>query len=107
LETSSRYVQDIYIKLIKIDANIFESPISETLGSGLYEYKETTMHKIARVTTTVVASILPLCSVVVLYLVQSNATRLGIIVVLSALFSLALSLMTNSRKIEIFAATSA
>jgi hypothetical protein len=57
--------------------------------------------------TTVVASLLPLCSVVVLYVVQSNGLRLGIIVVLSACFSLALALMTNARKIEVFAATSA
>jgi hypothetical protein len=63
--------------------------------------------RIVRVVTTVVASILPLCSVIILYVVQSNASRLGIIVLLSALFSLALALMTDSRKIEIFAATSA
>jgi hypothetical protein len=57
--------------------------------------------------TTVVASLLPLCSVIVLYVVQSNGLRLGIIVILSACFSLALALMTNARKIEVFAATSA
>jgi len=54
-----------------------------------------------------VASLLPLCSVIILYVVQANGLRLGIVVVLSAIFSLALSLMTNARKIEIFAATSA
>jgi len=62
---------------------------------------------IARLLSTVIASILPLCSVVILYLVKANGLRLGIIVVLSACFSLALALMTNARKIEIFAATSA
>jgi hypothetical protein len=88
-------------------AHISKRPVSEHLGSGLFEYDETAMQMIARVLTTVVASILPLCSVIILYVVQSNGLRLGIIVILSAIFSLALALMTNARKIEIFAATSA
>jgi uncharacterized protein DUF6594 len=90
-----------------VGADLIKRPVSEDLGSGLFEYDETTMQMIARVATTVVASVLPLCSVIILYVVQSNGLRLGIIVLLSAVFSLALALMTNSRKIEIFAATSA
>jgi len=82
-------------------------PVSTNLGAGLYQYDETTLGIIVRVITTVIASILPLCSVVVLDVVQTNGLRLGIIVILTALFSLALSLMTSARKIEIFAATCA
>jgi hypothetical protein len=87
--------------------DMFKRPISEELGIGLYDYKETMLHRTSRIVTTVVASILPLCSVILLYVIENNAVRLGVIVVLSALFSLALALMTNSRTIEIFAATSA
>jgi hypothetical protein len=65
------------------------------------------LHKVGRIATTMIASILPLGSIIILYVVENNAVRLGIIVVLTALFSLALALMTNSRTIEIFAATSA
>jgi hypothetical protein len=73
----------------------------------MYEYDETTLGTIAFVFTAVVASILPLCSVLMLSIVQSKALQLGFIVVLSSGFSLALALMTNARQIEIFAATSA
>jgi hypothetical protein len=86
-------------------ADQFKRPIEE--GGGLYNYEETLLHKICRIATTVIASILPLCSIIILYVVENNAVRLGVIVLLTALFSLALALMTNSRTIEIFAATSA
>lgn len=62
---------------------------------------------ISRLISTVIASVLPLCSVIGLYVVTSNGLRLGMIVLLSACFSLALALMTTARKIEIFVATSA
>ncbi|KAI1859736.1 hypothetical protein JX265_010185 [Neoarthrinium moseri] len=86
----------------------FQKPIpSETVGAGIYNYSE---HKLAvalRVIATVVASLLPLCSVIALYMVQSNDLRLGLVVLFSACFSLALATMTNARTIEIFAATAA
>jgi hypothetical protein len=83
-----------------------ESPTSGDLGIGLYNYREPLMASILRILTTVVASLLPLCSVILLYCAQSNTLRLILIVVASAVFALALSLMTNARKIEVFAATS-
>jgi hypothetical protein len=82
-------------------------PVSEHLGEGLYEYNDTTLRSLGRIAMTVIASILPLCSVVILYVVRSNGLRLGIIIILSALFSLSLALMKTARNIEIFAATSA
>jgi hypothetical protein len=62
---------------------------------------------IAFIIAAVVASVLPLCSVIMLSLLQSKTLQLGSIVALSSGFSLALALMTNARQIEIFAATSA
>lgn len=44
---------------------------------------------------------------VALYIVQSNKIRLVMIGVFSAAFSLALAVMTNARRIEVFAATAA
>ncbi|KAF2195699.1 hypothetical protein K469DRAFT_649806 [Zopfia rhizophila CBS 207.26] len=82
-------------------------PVSEEFGTGIFKYEESTLATIARLATTVVASVLPLCSVVILYIVRDNVLRLGVILILSACFSLALTLMTNARKIEVFAATSA
>ena len=77
------------------------------LNPGIYKYEESTMRLIVHCLTTVIASLLPLCSVVVLYVIDHNGLRIGMIVVLSACFSMALVLMTNARQIEIFAATSA
>jgi hypothetical protein len=73
----------------------------------MYEYDDSTLKMIAFIIAAVVASILPLCSVIMLSLVQSKTLQLGSIVVLSSGFSVALALMTNARQIEIFAATSA
>lgn len=84
-----------------------QSPIGGDLGSDLYEYKETVLIKVSEVVTTIVASILPLGSIVILSFIQENSLRIGTIVVLSACFSFCLALMTNARKLEIFAATSA
>lgn len=56
---------------------------------------------------TVAASLLPLLSIVVLSILESYANKIGAIVVFSACFSLALCLMTNARRVEIFAAVAA
>jgi hypothetical protein len=103
-EASSRYSSAAFWRQ-SIDS--VQHPVAEELGIGLYEYKETSILKIARIIETVVASILPLCSVIVLYVLERNAVRLGMIVLFSALFSLALALMTNTTTINIFVATSA
>jgi hypothetical protein len=73
----------------------------------MYEYDDANLQMIAFIIAAVVASVLPLCSVTMLSLVQSKPLQLGSIVVLSSGFSVALALMTNARQIEIFAATSA
>ncbi|KAH8751521.1 hypothetical protein BGZ57DRAFT_973954 [Hyaloscypha finlandica] len=85
----------------------FKKQSSPSLGDGIFTYKETHLCSILRILSTVVASILPVLSVVTLCLVNSNALKLGLIVLFSACFAFALALMTNARTIEVFAATSA
>jgi hypothetical protein len=85
----------------------FKQPLPGNLGSGVFEYSDKTIRQVTRFTSTLIASAIPLMSVAILYTVKSNIMRLGIITVLSSLFSMALSLMTNARGIEGFAATSA
>ncbi|KAH6710951.1 hypothetical protein BKA61DRAFT_612737 [Leptodontidium sp. MPI-SDFR-AT-0119] len=85
----------------------FRESLPENVGSGIYHYKESTLESVLGVLATVVASLLPICSVVALYLVPSNGIRLGMIAIFSACFSLALALMTNARRVEVFAATAA
>ncbi|OTA69141.1 hypothetical protein K449DRAFT_362387 [Hypoxylon sp. EC38] len=80
---------------------------STEIGDGLYTYEESLLGSIINIITTVVAAVLPLLSIVVLYIVDSDATKLGIIVVFSACFALVLAVMTSARRIEVFAATAA
>lgn len=55
----------------------------------------------------VCASVLPVVAIAVLYSVVNTTHRLVAIGVFTALFSIALSVFTNGRAIEIFSATSA
>ena len=57
--------------------------------------------------TTVISSVLPIASVIILYFVHSKLARLGVVAGFTALFSLTLGTMTASRRVEIFAATAA
>ena len=77
------------------------------VGRGIYQYQSSYIKRVVRVLTTVVASLLPMVSVVVLFIVTSDAVRLGMIAVFSALFSLSLVVMTTARAVEIFVATAA
>lgn len=52
-----------------------------------------------------VASVLPTCSIVALYFIHSSIWRLVFIVLFSVLFSLALAIFTDAKRVEIFAAS--
>ncbi|KAI1327788.1 hypothetical protein F5Y16DRAFT_185436 [Xylariaceae sp. FL0255] len=82
-------------------------PTDVELGQGIYEYDDKLLAAVGRIIGTVIASLLPVGSVVVQYFVESNLLRLNLIVVASAIFALALAVMTNARMVEVFAATSA
>lgn len=56
---------------------------------------------------TVISSLLPVGSIAVLYTVTAMSYRLGITAGFTAVFALALALATKSRRVEIFAATTA
>jgi hypothetical protein len=81
----------------------FKKPVPD----GIYEYEDSIILTIGSVVSTVVASILPLGSIIILYFIASNGIRLAVIAVLSACFPLSLAVLTKARKFEIFAATSA
>ncbi|POS69131.1 hypothetical protein DHEL01_v212473 [Diaporthe helianthi] len=84
-----------------------KDPESPELGDGLYNCNEAILSSRANIFTTVLASLLPVLSITVLYTIHADIIKLGLIVVFSACFSLALALTTNARRIEIFAATAA
>ncbi|KAK8132172.1 hypothetical protein PG999_000345 [Apiospora kogelbergensis] len=77
------------------------------IGHGIYEYSDAWLAGAARIIATVVASLLPTCSVVLQYFIRDDLVKLYLIVLASAVFALALAAMTNARMVEVFAATSA
>ena len=55
----------------------------------------------------VLASLLPISSIVILYFVLNLLVRLGIVGIFTAIFSFSLALITQAKRIEIFAGISA
>ncbi|KAK3367584.1 hypothetical protein B0H63DRAFT_455673 [Podospora didyma] len=82
-------------------------PENADLGEGIYSYQEPRLVTLVDITVTVVAAVLPLLSTVVLYFLQTNPVKLGATVAFSSIFALALAIMTNARRVEVFAATAA
>ena len=70
-------------------------------------YEDSKLNACAHMVGTFMASLLPPLSIFVLYFVNSQVDRLGIIMAFSALFSFTLALFTRARGVEIFAATAA
>jgi hypothetical protein len=67
-------------------------------------FSEDRIRDFVRVVAIIGSSILPLLSIIVLYNIQSQGTRLGLIVLFSALCSAALALLSNAKNVEIIAA---
>jgi len=75
--------------------------------SEITQYKDSVIIKILNGVATIIASLIPISSIVLLYFVSSISARLGILTGFTALFSLCLVLVTSASRVEIFAATSA
>ncbi|MCJ1307123.1 hypothetical protein MMC25_000769 [Agyrium rufum] len=75
--------------------------------AGFVEYADSTTLRLADGMSTVVASMFPAVTTIVLYFIQSSIVRLGVTVAFTAGFALALSVFTKARRIEIFSATAA
>lgn len=65
------------------------------------------IRSVVRLLAIVVSSVLPILSIVVLYVIKSEQIRLGLIVVFSALCSMALATLSSAKNSEIMAVTAA
>jgi hypothetical protein len=72
---------------------------------GYREYDEKKMARTSTVIVTVLASALPAVTVLVLYFIKQLLIRIGLIIVFTSLFSLALATFTTADKATIFTAT--
>jgi len=70
-------------------------------------YSDQKIKSIVRVLAIILSSVLPILSIVVLYIVKSDKARLGLIVAFSAACSAALAILTNAKNGEIIAITAA
>ncbi|POS81364.1 hypothetical protein DHEL01_v200245 [Diaporthe helianthi] len=77
------------------------------LGGQVYQWDKKTYSRANRVIGALFSTVLPIASVVTLYTVPSMGLRVGLVCVFSLVFCLALSTLTRTRRIEVFAATAA
>jgi hypothetical protein len=70
-------------------------------------YTHKSIAQFTKAFTVLIACTLPVAAIVILYIVENMATRLGIIAILTGLFSISMSLLTMASLQEIFAATAA
>ncbi|KAI4129924.1 MAG: hypothetical protein LQ338_002009 [Usnochroma carphineum] len=74
---------------------------------GVWQYDQEKLNLLANAISTLLASLLPSISILVLYLLSRPVTKLVAILWFSVFFSLVLSAVSTARRIEIFAATTA
>jgi hypothetical protein len=104
----SRWLSDSFVPFFhNIFGERFKKPLPEDPESGICNYPEKYLSTVVNILGTVAASVLPITSIVALYFVNSTLIRLGLTIVFTAVFSCALALMTQARRVEIFAASSA
>ncbi|KAK4664597.1 uncharacterized protein QC763_512180 [Podospora pseudopauciseta] len=111
LDRLSRWVNDIifpwYHKFFGAKIKDPEDA-AKNLGTGIYIYSESHLQIVIETFVTVVAALLPVLSIVVLYFLgDNNKFKFMALVIFSAIFALALAIMTKAKRVEVFAATAA
>ncbi|ETN47150.1 uncharacterized protein HMPREF1541_01341 [Cyphellophora europaea CBS 101466] len=79
----------------------------ERMQMPLHSYSDTRIARFAETVSSMLASLMPALGTLGLSFVPGERARLGLVVGLTCLFSLALILVTNARRIDMFVATSA
>ncbi|KAL9614980.1 MAG: hypothetical protein Q9204_008795 [Flavoplaca sp. TL-2023a] len=74
---------------------------------GYRQYDEARMTTISNSLAAILSSLLPTLAILVFYFIKSMLIRIVLTIIFTAMFSLALSVFTEARKVEIFSATAA
>jgi hypothetical protein len=85
----------------------FKENVSWDPASGLSSYSDRRLQRIIDGIGTLVSSLFPTLSIVILYYVRKTVLRLVIIAAFTSLFSICLTLLTQGRRVEVFAAAAA
>lgn len=91
----------------RVWGNRRKNPILADPDSGIVEYDNSRLNSLSNAVSVTFASLVPTVSVLVLNYVCSTQTRLGLLILFTALFSAALATFTTAKKIEIFSAVAA
>jgi hypothetical protein len=81
--------------------------INDAEGATMRYYPESKIKSVAKILTTVFASLLPGIVILALYLINTTIRRIGAMLCFTAFFALVLSVWTLAPTIDIFAATAA
>lgn len=76
-------------------------------NTGFRQYDEARMTTISNSFAAILSSLLPTLAILIFYFIKSMLIRIVLTIVFTAMFSLALSVFTDARKVEIFSATAA
>lgn len=73
----------------------------------MVRYDDSKVLRVASIMTTLISSALPIASIIALNYIDGVIIRLVVVALFTMAFSLVISLMTNAKRVEIFAATAA
>jgi hypothetical protein len=84
----------------------------EKYGTGardveVRKYSKKRIDRASNIAVAAISSILPTLVILALYFVERMIVRIGLMIFFTAVFSIALAVFTDARKIEIFSATAA
>jgi hypothetical protein len=98
-KTAIPYLHSIFLWQIK-------KPLPHDTESGICRYEERKIERVVDIIVTVVASLIPIASILILYFVASTLDRLAITVAFTGMFAFCLAVTARARRVEVFAATS-
>lgn len=84
-----------------------QKPAPNEEWDGLWCYDDAYLFIVANGISTILSSLLPTTSILVLYFVRRPLVRLAVTMLFTSLFSLTLATVAKARRIDVFAATTA
>ncbi|TGJ86842.1 hypothetical protein E0Z10_g1880 [Xylaria hypoxylon] len=105
--TMDRFTSLVTYTIVDVYHNLIGRYIHRAAHGHTVTYTHRSIARFTQAFTVLIACTLPVAAIVILYIVENTATRLGIIAILTGLFSTSMSLLTMASLQEIFSATAA
>ncbi len=86
---------------------VIQQPDTTPWSANTVSYSQAGLTRLTSLIGTLLASLLPVASIIVLYSISSNLVRLIVIGLFTAGFSISLKLVTNAKLVDVFTATAA